>query len=84
MYQPLYPQGKGPQYPLNMRLSRLQSQSGLSGEDKSLLPCQETGLNLCSAKSKQCTIHNQQKMQTTAIMFNLGPTHIYPAPLQTE
>jgi len=31
---PLYPQGKGPWYPLDRRLGGLQSWSGQSGEEK--------------------------------------------------
>jgi hypothetical protein len=34
MPQLLYPQGKGPRYPLDRRLGRPQSQSGHSGEEK--------------------------------------------------
>jgi hypothetical protein len=34
MPQPLYPQGKSPQYPLDRRLGGPQSQSGHSGKEK--------------------------------------------------
>jgi hypothetical protein len=35
---PLYPQGKGPWYPLDRRLGGPQSQSGCSGEEKNSQP----------------------------------------------
>jgi hypothetical protein len=36
MLRRLYPWGKSPQYPLDTRLGRLQSQSGGCGEEKNL------------------------------------------------
>jgi len=34
MFWPIYPQGKSPQYPLDSRMGRLQSQSGCNGKEK--------------------------------------------------